>query len=60
MVITGTGGTDFYPSSLSNAETLIVVSLVIFGALLWTQVLLAMLLYIDIDIDRCCSPCYYT
>jgi len=39
MIITGTGGTDFYPSSLSNAETLIVVSLVIFGALLWTQVL---------------------
>lgn len=39
MVITGTGGTDFYPSSLSNAETLIVVTLVIFGALLWTQVL---------------------
>lgn len=38
MVITGTGGTDFYPSSLSNAETLIVVTLVIFGALLWTQV----------------------
>ena len=29
MVITGTGGTDFYPSSLSNAETLIVVTLVI-------------------------------
>ena len=39
MVITGTGGTDFYPSSLSDAETAIVVSLVIFGALLWTQVL---------------------
>ena len=42
MIITGTGGTDFYPSSLSNAETLIVVSLVIFGALLWTQVHLYM------------------
>jgi len=39
MVITGTGGTDYYPSSLSDGETFIVTSLVLFGALLWTQVL---------------------
>ena len=29
MVITGTGGTDFYPSSVSSAETLIVTVLVV-------------------------------
>ena len=41
MVITGTGGTDAYPSKNSVAETILVVFLVIFGALLWTQVLAA-------------------
>lgn len=39
MVLTGTGGTDFYPSSLSNGETIIVTSMVVVGALIWTQVL---------------------
>lgn len=39
MVITGTGGTGAYPSPESAAETVIVVSLVLLGALLWTQVL---------------------
>ena len=37
MVITGTGGTDFYPSAKSPSETLIVTLLVVIGALLWTQ-----------------------
>ena len=39
MIITGTGGTDFYPSNSSPAETLIVVVVVLIGALLWTQIL---------------------
>ena len=39
MVITGTGGTDFYPSSISQGETIIVMTLVLVGALIWTQVL---------------------
>lgn len=39
MVITGTGGTDFYPSIESPTETFIVTALVIVGALLWTQIL---------------------
>ena len=39
MVITGAGGTDFYPSAYSEAETLVVAILVLVGALLWTQVL---------------------
>lgn len=41
MVITGTGGTDFYPSGDSDAETLIVLVLVVLGAFLWTLVLAA-------------------
>lgn len=39
MVITGTGGTDFYPSSKSTPETMLVTFLVLIGAILWTQVL---------------------
>ena len=39
LVITGTGGTDFYPSRLSIGETALVTFLVLIGALLWTQVL---------------------
>ena len=39
MVITGTGGTDFYPSSTSNAETIMVTLLVLGGAFLWTIIL---------------------
>jgi len=39
MVITGTGGTDYYPSSISQGETIIVMTLVLVGALIWTQVL---------------------
>lgn len=39
MVITGTGGTDFYPSSMSVGETALVTVLVFLGAILWTQVL---------------------
>ena len=39
MILTGTGGTDFYPSSQSDFETGIVMVLIVFGALLWTRVL---------------------
>lgn len=39
MVITGTGGTDAYPNQNSAFETVLVVLLVLFGALMWTQVL---------------------
>ena len=39
MLITGTGGTDYYPSSASDGETLVVCVLVVCGALLWTYVL---------------------
>jgi len=39
MIITGVGGTDFYPSSYSSAETAIVLVLIVGGALLWTQIL---------------------
>ena len=39
MLITGTGGTDFYPNADSDAETLVVLCLVLCGALLWTYVL---------------------
>ena len=39
MVITGTGGTDFYPSNNSDPETIVVTMLVVVGALLWTRVL---------------------
>ena len=39
MVLTGTGGTDFYPSAKSDTETLIVMLLVLYAAFLWTYVL---------------------
>ena len=39
MIITGTGGTDFYPSGESDAETVLVCILVVLGAFLWTLVL---------------------
>lgn len=39
FLITGTGGTDYYPSADSDVETLIVCLMVICGALLWTYVL---------------------
>ena len=32
-------GTDFYPSSKSVAETILVTCLVLIGAILWTQIL---------------------
>ena len=38
MIITGTGGTDAYPSGESDVETFLVMVLVLFGSLLWTQV----------------------
>ena len=38
MVITGTGGTDPYPT-INNEETMIVLTLIIIGAFLWTYVL---------------------
>jgi L-fucose mutarotase/ribose pyranase (RbsD/FucU family) len=36
-----TGGTDFYPSAASDAETLTVTGLVIIGSFIWTAVLAA-------------------
>lgn len=39
MIITGTGGTDFYPSAHSDIETLIVTILLLMGAFAWTYVL---------------------
>eukprot|EP00325_Prymnesiales_sp_UTEX-LB-985_P016985 CAMPEP_0174756766 /NCGR_PEP_ID=MMETSP1094-20130205/106921_1 /TAXON_ID=156173 /ORGANISM="Chrysochromulina brevifilum, Strain UTEX LB 985" /LENGTH=792 /DNA_ID=CAMNT_0015962677 /DNA_START=21 /DNA_END=2399 /DNA_ORIENTATION=- len=39
MIITGTGGTDFYPSSRSQAETTVVLLLNFIGAILWTGIL---------------------
>ena len=39
MIITGTGGTDYYPSSESTPETLVVTLLVLCGAFIWTYVL---------------------
>jgi hypothetical protein len=39
LLISGTGGTDYYPSSTSNGETMVVGALTILGALLWTYVL---------------------
>ena len=39
MIITGTGGTDFYPSESSEAETMLVLVLMLLGALLWTYLL---------------------
>ena len=37
LVITGTGGTDAYPSPYSIHETCVVVVLVLMGSILWTQ-----------------------
>ena len=39
MVITGTGGTDYYPNARSEGETITVLLLVLIGAILWTQIL---------------------
>uniref|UniRef100_A0A7S2H6D1 Ion transport domain-containing protein n=1 Tax=Haptolina brevifila TaxID=156173 RepID=A0A7S2H6D1_9EUKA len=39
MVLTGTGGTDAYPSAQSEGETFVVMVLVLLGALLWTYIL---------------------
>ena len=39
MLITGTGGTDYYPSADSDGETMVVCAMVLCGALLWTYVL---------------------
>ena len=39
MIITGTGGTDAYPSSTSTTETTVVLIMVLVGALIWTQLL---------------------
>ena len=39
MVITGTGGTDFYPNVQSDVETVIVCTMVLVGVLLWAYVL---------------------
>ena len=39
MVITGMGGTDFYPSPASDVETTIVTAMVLVGAILWTIIL---------------------
>ena len=38
MIITGLGGTDYYPSQ-DNVETIIVTALVVLGALMWAKVL---------------------
>ena len=48
MVITGMGGTDFYPSAQSDAETLIVTLQVVVGAFMWTRVLA---LFCDIAVN---------
>jgi hypothetical protein len=39
MVVTGTGGTDAYPTVHSPGETALVSVLVVSGAFLWTWVL---------------------
>ena len=39
MIITGYGGTDYYPSSKSVTETFFVMLLNLCGAVLWTQIL---------------------
>ena len=39
LVITGCGGTDYYPSRASMPETIVVTFLVVVGAFLWTIVL---------------------
>ena len=41
MIITGTGGTDYYPSQFSDGETLIVTVLIVLGAFIWMKVLAA-------------------
>ena len=41
MIITATGGTDAYPSARSDYETLLVMTLVLLGAALWTMILAA-------------------
>jgi len=41
LILTGTGGTDPYPSVASDSETFIVIVLNLFGGLLWTSVLAA-------------------
>ena len=45
LIITGTGGTDFYPSNQSAGETGVVTILSLAGAFLWTYVLA---LFLDI------------
>jgi len=39
MIITGTGGTDAYPSSASTPETAVVLVLNLIGVLLWANIL---------------------
>lgn len=39
LIITGCGGTDFYPSRASHSETVVVTVLVIMGSFIWTVVL---------------------
>jgi len=39
MVITGMGGTDFYPSPASDVETAVVTALVLMAAIIWTIIL---------------------
>jgi len=39
MVITGTGGTDFYREAFNSTEQLFITALVLLGAVLWTYVL---------------------
>ena len=41
LILTGSGGTDFYPSSASDAETLVATVLVVVGSFIWTMVLAA-------------------
>ena len=39
MIVTGVGGTDYYPSRRSTPETCVVCALALGGAILWTQIL---------------------
>lgn len=41
LILTGSGGTDFYPSASSDYETLVVTILVLVGSFIWTTVLAA-------------------
>jgi hypothetical protein len=41
LAITGTGGSDIYPSSRSKTETAIACGLILIGALFWTTILAA-------------------